>query len=76
MVDGKPYKLEKFKAKIHLKLLGIKIPVKKKFYRSIYGPTLKNKTGVYSVRTPSTSNINAVEQWWRMNKATNFTDIL
>ena len=74
MVDGKPYKLEKFKAKIHLKLLGIKIPIKKKFYRSIYGPTLKNKTGVYSVRTPSTSNINAVEQWWRMNKATNFTE--
>ncbi|MDA9056861.1 acylase [Flavobacteriaceae bacterium] len=74
MVDGKPYKLEKFKAKIHLKLLGLKIPVKKKFYRSIYGPTLKNKTGVYSVRTPSTSNINAVEQWWHMNKATNFTE--
>ena len=74
MVDGEPYKLEKFKAKIHLKLLGLKIPIKKKFYRSIYGPTLKNKTGVYSVRTPSTSNINAVEQWWRMNKATNFTE--
>jgi acyl-homoserine-lactone acylase len=74
MVDGEPYKLEKFKAKIHLKILGLKIPVKKKFYRSIYGPTLKNKTGVYSVRTPSTSNINAVEQWWRMNKATNFTE--
>ena len=73
MVDGTLYKLEKFKAKIHLKLLGLKIPIKKKFYRSIYGPTLKNKTGVYSVRTPSTTNINAIEQWWRMNKATNFT---
>ena len=70
----KPYKLEKFKAKIYLKLLGLKIPIKKKFYRSIYGSTLKNKTGVYSVRTPSTTNINAVEQWWRMNKATNFTE--
>ena len=74
VVDGAPYKLEKFKAKIYLKILGIKIPVKKKFYRSIYGPTLKNKTGFYSVRTPSTSNINAVEQWWQMNKATNFSE--
>tara|TARA_B110000503_G_scaffold83199_1_gene126915 strand:- start:960 stop:3017 length:2058 start_codon:yes stop_codon:yes gene_type:complete len=74
VVDGAPYKLEKFKAKIYLKILGIKIPVKKKFYRSIYGPTLKNKTGFYSVRTPSTSNINAVEQWWHMNKATNFSE--
>ena len=74
IVDGESYKLEKFKAKIYLKILGIKIPVKKKFYRSIYGPTLKNKTGFYSVRTPSTSNINAVEQWWHMNKATNFSE--
>lgn len=74
IVDGESYKLEKFKAKIYLKILGIKIPVKKKFYRSIYGPTLKNKTGFYSVRTPSTSNINAVEQWWYMNKATNFSE--
>lgn len=72
-VDGTLYKLEKFKAQIHLKLLGLKIPIKKKFYRSIYGPTLKNKTGVYSVRTPSTTNINAIEQWWRMNKATDFS---
>ena len=50
------------------------IPIKKKFYHSIYGPTLKNKTGVYAVRTTSTTNINAIEQWWKMNKATNFTD--
>ena len=46
----------------------------KKFYESIYGPTLKNKTGVYSVRTPSTTNITAIEQWWKMNKATNFSE--
>ena len=74
LVDGKPYKLEKFKAKLTLKFLGINIPIKKKFYRSIYGPTLKNKTGVYSVRTPSTTNITAIEQWWKMNKATNFSE--
>ncbi len=74
LVDGLEYPLEKLKAKLTLKFLGINIPIKKKFYRSIYGPTLKNKTGVYSVRTPSTTNINAIEQWWRMNKATNFTE--
>ena len=74
LVDGKPYKLEKFKAKLTVKFLGINIPIKKKFYKSIYGPTLKNKTGVYSVRTPSTTNITAIEQWWKMNKATNFSE--
>ena len=74
LVDGKPYTLEKFKAKITVKFLGINIPIKKKFYKSIYGPTLKNKTGFYSVRTPSTTNITAIEQWWKMNKATNFSE--
>ena len=74
LVDGKPYTLEKFKAKLTVKFLGINIPIKKKFYKSIYGPTLKNKTGVYSVRTPSTTNISAIEQWWKMNKATNFSE--
>jgi len=74
LVDGKPYTLEKFKAKLTLKFLGINISIKKKFYKSIYGPTLKNKTGVYAVRTPSTTNITAIEQWWKMNKATNFSE--
>ena len=74
LVDKVPYKLETYKAKLYMKVLGINIPIKKKFYKSIYGPTLKNKTGVYAVRTPSTTNINAIEQWWYMNKATNFSE--
>jgi acyl-homoserine-lactone acylase len=74
LVDGAEYKLEKLKAKLNLKFLGLNIPIKKKFYKSMYGPTLKNKTGVYSVRTPSTTNINAIEQWWHMNKAKSFTE--
>ena len=74
MVDGQEFKLEKKKAKLHFKILGFDIPIAKKFYTSIYGPTLINKTGVFSVRTPSTSNIDALEQWWMMNKATSFTE--
>ena len=50
------------------------IPIHKKYFTSIYGPTLKNKTGTYAIRTPSTTNINAVEQWWRMNKARSFSE--
>ena len=73
-VDGKAHRLEKHKAKVYVKLLGIPIPVKKKYYSSIYGPTLKNSIGTFSVRTPSTTNINAVEQWWRMNKAQSFSE--
>jgi acyl-homoserine-lactone acylase len=73
-VDDTYYTLEKHKAKITLKLLGIPLRINKKFYSSIYGPTLKNKHGYYALRTPALFEIRALEQWWRMNKATSFTE--
>lgn len=61
-------------AELYIKVLGIRIRIKKKYYSSIYGPTLKNKSGFYAVRTPALFEIRALEQWWRMNKARNFTE--
>lgn len=74
IVDGVSYPLETYKAKIRLKFLGLRIGVKKKFYKSMFGPTLKNKEGVFAVRTPSLFEIRALEQWWRMNKAENYSE--
>ena len=74
IVDNKEYNLEKHKAKISLKVLGIPIKINRKYYKSIYGPTLKNKSGYYSIRTPTLFNIRALEQWWKMGKARNFTE--
>ena len=81
MIDKNHYKfddqilrLKKFKAKAYIKILGIPIRVKKKYYESIYGPTLKNKNGFFSVRSGSLFNIRALEQWWKMNKAKNFDE--
>lgn len=74
MVDGEEYALEEFKAKLTFKFLGIPIKVTKKYYRSIYGPTLKNKSGYYSVRTPALYEVRGLEQWWRMNKAKSFKE--
>jgi acyl-homoserine-lactone acylase len=73
-VDDTFYLLEPKKARLQLKLLGIPISIKKKFYNSIYGPTLKNKSGYFAVRTPALFEIRALEQWWRMNKAKNFSE--
>ena len=50
------------------------IKIKKKYYRSIFGPTIKNSEGFYSIRTPSLFEIRALEQWWRMNKANSFSE--
>lgn len=73
-VDDKYLNLEQKKATLQFRILGIPFKISKKFYKSIYGPTLKNKSGYYSVRTPALYEIRGLEQWWRMNKASNFTE--
>ena len=57
IVDGEEYKLEKLKAKINIKVLGFPIKINRKYFKSIYGPTLKNKFGYYSIRTPTFFNV-------------------
>ena len=73
-VDDEYLKLKKYKAKLLVNVLGIPFKFNRKYYESIYGPTLKNDSGYYSIRTPSLFEIKALEQWWRMNKARNFTE--
>ena len=73
-VDETYLKLKTHTAKINVRVLGIPLKIPKKYYESIYGPTLKNESGYYSIRTPSLFEIKALEQWWRMNKAKNFTE--
>jgi len=69
--DGQWVNLEVNKAK--LKVKGIPITIGKKIYWSKYGATVKTKKGVFSLRVPATMDIKALEQWYRMNKAQNFT---
>ena len=72
--DGEWLDLEERSVKLKVKIGPIKIPVKKKFYWSKYGTTIKNKTGYYSVRYIAGMNVKAAEQWYYMNKATNFEE--
>lgn len=63
------------KAKLKVRLLpGIKLPVTQKFYRSVYGLTIKNDQGFFSIRFAANQAIGASEQWYKMNKATNLTE--
>ncbi|MFM2138059.1 MAG: hypothetical protein RJA57_366, partial [Bacteroidota bacterium] len=70
--DGAWMDLETDKARLHVK--GVPIPISKKFWWSKYGPTLKTDRGVFSIRLPALFDIRALEQWYRMNKAKNFTE--
>lgn len=64
--------LEVNKAK--LKVKGIPVTIGKKVYWSKYGATVKTKKGVFSMRLPATMDIRVMEEWYRMNKAKNFTE--
>lgn len=76
-VDGEWHKLEKKRAKLKVGLgknNWFKITVGKRFWKSIYGPTIENDHGFFSLRMPALMNIYPIVQWYRMNKARNFTE--
>lgn len=72
--DGKWLKLEEriFKGKV--KLGPFKLKIKKKFYWSVHGPVVRNKTGYYALRFPAIMVAGAAEQWYKMNKARNLEE--
>jgi acyl-homoserine-lactone acylase len=71
-VDNNWLKLEKRKIKLNIK--GIPFPIYKTVYNSIYGPTVATPKGEYfSMRLPALMDAGALQQWYAMNRATNFT---
>ncbi|MFC3878685.1 penicillin acylase family protein [Algoriphagus namhaensis] len=74
-VDGEWLELEERTVWLKVKLWDlIVIPIPKKVWKSIYGPTLVTDQGVFSVRMGVLDRIGAPEQWWRMNKASNYSE--
>lgn len=70
--DGQWIELEKKKAKLYVK--GIPFTIGKNVYWSKYGATVKTKQGVFSIRLGANMDCKALEEWYRMNKARNFTE--
>jgi acyl-homoserine-lactone acylase len=70
--DGNWLELES--KKIQLKVKGVPGAVNRYVYWSKYGATVKTKQGVFSIRLPATMDVRALEQWYRMNKAKNFSE--
>jgi acyl-homoserine-lactone acylase len=73
-VDDTWYTLEETTIKLKAKVPGFNAHVKRKVYKSIYGPTMVTDKGVFSIRTAALMDIRALEQWFRMNKARNFSE--
>ncbi|MCP4458007.1 MAG: acylase [Cytophagales bacterium] len=73
--DDEWLELDHRKIKLKVKVfLGMKITVKKDAYYSIYGPVVKNDKGVFAFKMAVFDEMRAVEQWYRMNKATNLAE--
>lgn len=73
--DGEWLELKKKTYTSWLKLSdGIKVPITQSIYESKYGPTFKTDNGVFAWRFVVGQNIKMAEQWFRMNKAQNFTE--
>jgi acyl-homoserine-lactone acylase len=74
-VDGEWLELEEKTIWLKVKLWNlITIPVPKTVWKSIYGPTLVTAQGAFSIRFGALEQIGAPEQWWKMNKAKNFSE--
>ncbi len=72
--DNQWLNLEEETIKLKVKIKGIVIGVQKKIYWSKYGPTVVGKTGTFSLRFASLFDIKPMEQWYKMNKAKNYTE--
>lgn len=60
-------------ARLRIKVAGVRLQVKKKIRVCDYGPVMETKHGWYALRYPAANDLRAPEQWFRMNKATSFT---
>jgi acyl-homoserine-lactone acylase len=72
--DGQWEQLKTARIKLRVKIAGLKIGVKKNIWESKYGPTLVTDKGAFAIRTGALMEIRALEQWYRMNKAKNFSE--
>lgn len=72
--DGAWIPLEEKKASLKVKLGFITLPIKKKYYISKYGPTLKNKKGYFAFRSNCFFNLKMVEQYYKMALAKNYDE--
>ncbi|MEK7795299.1 MAG: acylase [Candidatus Hydrogenedentota bacterium] len=75
--DGKWLDLERKEVTIAVRINPDKpmtMKVKREVLRSVHGPVLRQKHGVYAIRYAGMGEIRQVEQWYRMNKAKNLDE--
>ena len=73
--DGEWREFEVGQAEFRIHLFGpFSLPVKRRTLRSVHGPVIEAPTGFYAVRFAGMDEHGALEQWYRMGKATNLEE--
>ena len=73
--DNAWVELEKKTMSIKLKILGpFSWTIKREVLWSVYGPALQFDNGTYAIRYSGMNEIRQIEQWYRMNKSSNFSE--
>lgn len=75
LLDGQWADFREKTIRFKVKLIGMRLPIKRKVNYTVFGPVFKNKAGDhYAFRFPASKFIHAPETWFRMNKATNLEE--
>jgi penicillin amidase/acyl-homoserine-lactone acylase len=76
-LDGAWRDLEVRTAAIRVKVLGpLFWTAHREVLWSVYGPVVRGPRGVFAIRIAGLGDVRHIEQWYRMNKATNFDEWL
>ncbi len=75
LFDGQWLDLEKYDVNIAIKGVGkLGISHSEPAFWSVHGPVIKGEKATYAIRYSWENNIKIIEQWYKMNKATNFEE--
>lgn len=73
--DGEWKDLEVGKVKLTVPIWGgFTFPLSREALYSVHGPAIRTDHGVYAIRYAGYGDVGQVEQWFRMNKASNFDE--
>jgi penicillin amidase/acyl-homoserine-lactone acylase len=75
LFDGEWRDLDVRDARLEIKLIGnLRITVKREALWSVYGPAVRTEDQTYALRFGGIGEVGIMEQFYRMNKATNFEE--
>lgn len=73
-LDGEWRDLESETVTLPVKLGPITLPIRRTVYRSVHGPVIKNDEGYFAIRYGGIDNIDQLDAYYRLNKATDLEE--